>query len=66
MRDHPITVKLVGTKSFEVEMLLMPDYTYQIRQHSYSFSYHDVSDNIQDYNTASYIFDLIAQELEGH
>lgn len=66
MKDHPVTVKMIGTKFFEVELFVMPDSSYCIRYHRNVMKSHDYSENIPDFKTAAILFDLKVQEMEGN
>lgn len=62
---HPVTIKLIGTKNFEVELYEMPSGLYCIRYENRRLGGSDYSENIQDFKTASYLFDVKVAELEG-
>lgn len=59
------TVKLIATNKFEVEMLVAKDDSYYIRYHKLFLDNSEFSERITDFKTASYLFDLKVQELEG-
>lgn len=63
---HPRTIKLVGTKQFEVEMLQMPDDTFAIRYHRRANVSHDYVENIQHYLSAFIVFEQKLLEMEGN
>lgn len=61
-----VLVKMIGTKRFEVELYLMPNNEYCIRYENKVLQFSDFSESIQDFKTASILFDLKIQDLEGN
>lgn len=60
------TVKLIGTKFYEVELLVSPNDTYFIRYQNKRDLSSSESEYIHDFKTASILFDLKVIELEGN
>ena len=61
---YPKLVKMLGNKHFCVEMFELENGHYFIRTESGNEA--ELSESIEDFNTASFLFDLRVQELEGH
>ena len=60
------TVKMIGTRLFEVVLIQQDSGIYIIQYHRKSDSGFDYSEDIQDFKTASFLFDLKVQEMEGN
>jgi hypothetical protein len=58
------TIKMIGRKNFIVELVELDSGLYCVR-HEVNEKMH-FSESIQDFNLASYLFDLKLQELEGN
>lgn len=58
------TIKAIHTKRYEVELVQL-DNAYYIAHNTSVLNEPKFSENITDYNTASFLFDLKVEELEG-
>ncbi len=59
-----ITVKCIYMPHYEVELMQDPDGAYLVRYRVHDEDHY--SERITDYGTASYIFDLKHQDLQGN
>lgn len=59
------TLKSIGTKRYEVELVEVDSGQYCIKTHIYSQEKIDFSELIRDYNVATHIFDAKVKKLEG-
>lgn len=60
------TIKSYFGKRFSVELMETPSGLFIIRYDKADYMTPQYSEAIKDYNTASYLFELKLDELEGH
>ncbi len=63
---HAKVIKCIGTKRFEVELFQLESGFYCIKHDNKKEGKVAFSETINDFKTASFMFDLKVQELEGN
>ncbi len=58
------TIKMIGTKNFCIELVQLGDSRYVVGYEANGIA--KVSEPMKDYKTASYMFDVKLQDLEGN
>lgn len=66
MINYPVTVKKIGTKRFEVELTQQEDGQYVVKSRVKGQECDNRSEEINDFKTASHLFDLRFADLEGN
>ena len=64
--NTPVTVKLIATKNFEVELLQLEDGAYTVRYQRRGRTAHHYTDDVSDLSFALKMFDLKLREMEGN
>ncbi len=59
------SIKAFSNNRFNVELIQASDDVYTIKYENFKFGEPVYSENITDFNTASFLFDLKIEELEG-
>lgn len=59
-------LKAINTSKFKIELVETEDNKFIVQYESNRFGERKQSEPVNDYNTASFIFDLKVEELEGN
>jgi hypothetical protein len=59
-------IKALNTSKYSIELVETPSHMYVVQYEAKRYGERQYSEPVNDYNTASFLFDLKIEELEGN